>query len=140
MNKKLHRVILLLIASTALPVVSSAKDASGEWMGQLSGPFDSQYTAQYNHVVLNVAGVKLSGAWGPYTVTGTLMGSKLNISLTDVGGKPAGTLSGAMEEDAFSGTGSVVLARRGGGGAAPSPTEVRWNLTRAATPPAMPKT
>ena len=53
MNKKLHRVILVLIAATRVARgFLLAKDASGEWVGQLSGPFDSQYTAQYNHVTL----------------------------------------------------------------------------------------
>jgi len=139
---KMYRVILVLIAAFASPGISMSadQDASGEWVGQLSGPFDSQYTAQYNHVTLNATGPKLTGTWGPYTLTGTVTGSKVDLTLTDSAGKPAGALTGTMVEDAFSGTGSVILDRRARSGSAPSPTEVRWNLTRAATPPAMPKT
>ena len=29
-----------------------AADLSGDWVGQVTGPFDSQYTAQYSHVSL----------------------------------------------------------------------------------------
>jgi acetamidase/formamidase len=64
----------------------------------------------------------------------------MELSLTDTGGKPAGTLSGAQGEDTFSGTGSVVPARRAVGGAAQSPNAVTWKLTRAAAVPAKPKT
>jgi amidase len=139
MNKKLHKAILVLITLVA-PRIAVAKDASGDWLGQLSGPFDSQYTSQYNHVTLNANGAKLTGAWGPYTLAGTLTGSKVDISLTDAGGNPAGALTGEMAEDAFSGTGTVVPARRAGGGAVQPPNEVRWKLTRAGAPPATAKT
>jgi hypothetical protein len=51
MNKKPYAGILALISAFALPQVSAA-DASGDWIGQLTSPFDSEYTAQYNHVTL----------------------------------------------------------------------------------------
>jgi acetamidase/formamidase len=139
MNKMPHFTILLLMV-TALPTIVTAKDATGDWTGQLSGPFDSQYTAQYHHVTLNAAGTKLTGTWGPYKLAGTLTGSKLDMSFTDAGGKPAGTLTGTGADDTFSGTGTVVPARRGGGGTPQPPEEVHWKLTRVSTPPATPKT
>jgi acetamidase/formamidase len=135
--------VILLAATLAVSRLCAAADVSGDWVGQLTGPFDSQYTAQYNHVALKTAGTKVSGMWGAYSLAGTLAGQKLDISLTDASGKPAGTLSGTMAGDSFSGTGSVVPARRAGGGgmgAAQPPGPVTWNLTRAATPPPTPKT
>jgi acetamidase/formamidase len=117
-----------------------AKDAGGDWIGQLSGPFDSEYTAQYHHVTLNASGTKLTGTWGPYKLAGTLTGSKVDITLADAGGKPAGTLTGSGGDDNFSGTGTVVSTRRGGGGASQPPDDVHWKLTRASMPPATAKT
>lgn len=135
--------LLALVAAMAITHVCAAADLSGDWVGQLTGPFDSQYTAQYNHVALKTAGSKLSGTWGTYTLAGTLTGTKADLSLTDSSGKPAGTLTGTLTGEAFSGTGTVVPARRVGAtgmAAAQPPSAVTWNLTRAATPPPAPKT
>ncbi len=134
--------VFALTAAMAITRVCLAADLAGDWVGQLTGPFDSEYTAQYNHVALKADGAKLSGTWGAYTVTGTLAGVKVDMSLTDASGKPAGTLTGAMSGDTFSGTGSVVPVRRGGGGmgVAQPPSAVTWNLTRPPAPPAAPQT
>jgi amidase len=140
MKQKLHIAILVMIAATARPTISVAKEASGDWVGQMLGPFDSQYTAQYHHVTLNANGTKLTGSWGPYKLAGTLTASKADIALTDAAGKPAGTLTGTMTDDAFSGTGTVVPTRRGGGGAPQPPDEVHWTLNRASMLPAAAKT
>lgn len=138
--KKVHIVMLVVLAAAVSPKIAVAKDASGDWIGQLVGTFDSQYTAQYHHVTLSAAGTKFSGTWGPYKLAGTITGAKVDISLVDGAGKPAGTLTGAETEDSFSGTGTVVSARRGGGGAPQPPDEVHWKLTRAVTPPPTAKT
>jgi len=142
MNNKPLIAIPALFAALMFPGTSAAKDVSGDWAGQLTGPFDSQYTAQYNHVILKADGVKLSGTWGSYKLAGTLAGAKVDLSLTDTSGKPAGTLTGAFADDSFSGTGNVVPARRVGSStaAAQPPNAVTWKLTRAAAPPARPKT
>ena len=140
MNKKLNIAILILIAGIAFPWMCAAKDASGDWVGQLTGPFDSQYTAQYDHVTLKADGAKLSGAWGAYRLAGTVTGVKAELTLTDASGKPAGTLTGSAGDDTFSGTGQVAPPRRAGGTATQPPNAVTWKLTRAAAPPAMPKT
>jgi amidase len=127
----------------AITRVCVGASLAGDWVGQLTGPFDSQYTAQYNHVTLEANGTKLSGMWGIYVVSGTLAGTKVDLALTDSSGKPAGTLSGTVAGEVLSGTGSVVPARRGGSGgttAAQPPNAVTWKLTRAATPPPSPKT
>jgi acetamidase/formamidase len=140
MRSNSHYKVLALAAAIAFAHVCLAAGVSGEWVGQLTGPFDSQYTAQYSHVDLKATGAKLSGTWGTYTVAGTLAGSKMDLSLADASGKPAGTLTGAMTGDTFSGTGSVVPARRGGGtGAAQPPNDVAWTLTRPAATPAAPQ-
>jgi acetamidase/formamidase len=145
-------VLLYLLIATMLPTICAAgealareraasSEATGDWTGQFVGPFDSQYTAQYHHVSLNATGMKLTGTWGPYKLAGTLTGSKVDLALTDAGGKPAGTLTGTGADDTFSGTGTVVVpARRGGGGTPQPPDEVHWKLTRVSTPPATPKT
>ena len=141
MNNKLYIAIPALFAAIAFPLTSAAKDVSGDWAGQLTGSFDSPYTAQYNHVMLKADGAKLSGTWGAYKLAGTLAGVKVDLSLTDTSGKAAGTLTGAFADDSFSGTGNVVPPRRAGGGAAVQPPNaVTWKLTRAAAPPATPKT
>jgi acetamidase/formamidase len=137
--------VFTLAAAMAITRLCVAADLTGDWVGQLSGPFDSQYTAQYNHVDLKASGTKLNGMWGAYTLAGTMTGAKVDISLTDASGKPMGTLTGEMSGDGFSGTGSVVPARRLGGGGGgmgmvQPPTEVTWKLTRAATPPSAPHT
>jgi len=132
--------VFMLMAVMAIARLCAAADLSGEWVGQVTGPFDSQYTATYSHVTLKADGAKLSGRWGTYALAGTLTGSKLEIALSEADGKPVGTLTGTLTGDSFSGKGSVVPARRGGGMAAAEPQDVTWNLTRAATPPATPKT
>ncbi len=137
---KRHFNMLALIAALSVSHLCSAADLSGDWVGQITGPFDSQYTAQYSHVTLAADGAKLSGAWGTYSLTGTLTGHKLDITLNDAGGNPAGTLAGTMTGDTFSGTGSVVPARRGGGMPASYMQDVTWNLTRAAKAPLKPQT
>jgi acetamidase/formamidase len=131
--------IFYLLLATMSPAVCVAKDAGGDWIGQLSGPFDSEYTAQYSHVTLNASGTKLTGTWGPYKLAGTLTRSRVDITLADAGGKPAGTLTGTGADDSFSGTGTVVSTRRGGGGAPQPPDDVHWKLNRASTPPATAK-
>lgn len=137
--------VFVLTAALATTRLCAAAGLSGDWVGQVTGPFDSQYTAQYDHVDLKADGDKLSGRWGMYTLAATLMGDKVKISLSDASGKPTGTLTGVKSGDTLSGTGSVVPARRMGGGGggmgmAQPPAEVTWKLTRAATPPAKPQT
>jgi amidase len=136
--KNLKFSVLIFAAAITFPRPSMAADASGDWVGQLTGEFDSPYTAQYNHVALKADGSKLSGIWGDYNLAGTLSGAEVEISLTDAGSKTAGTLTGTYAGGAFSGTGNVIPARRGGGGGAAvqPPNAVRWKLTRPATRPA----
>jgi acetamidase/formamidase len=143
MNKKLNAGVLALVSAFAFPWVSAAADASGDWIGQLTGPFDSEYTAQYNHVTLKAGDDRLSGSWGTYSLAGTVTNGKVSISLTDAAGRPAGTLTGSMSGDSFAGAGSMIAARRPGTTTAappPPPNAVTWELTRVATPPAKPRT
>jgi acetamidase/formamidase len=130
--------MFVLIGAIGISHFSFAADIAGEWVGQMTGPFDSQYTAQYGHVMLKSDGSKVSGTWSSYTVAGTVAGGKANLTLTDSEGKPAGTLTGTMTGDTFSGTGSVTPARRAG--TAQPANDVTWKLTRPAATPSSPKT
>jgi len=128
-----------LTAAMAITRLCFAADLSGDWVGQTTGPFDSQYTAQYKHVILKADGAKLSGTWGADMLSGTVTGSKAELTLTDATGKQSGTLTGTLHGEEFSGKGSVVPVRRNAGGSmAPvqPPVEVTWKLTRAVKPPA----
>jgi len=119
----------------------SAANPGGDWVGQITGPFDSQYTAQYSHVLLKTEGTKVSGEWGLYALEGTLQGSKVELTLTDAEGKVAGQLHGTLSGETFSGTGSVTPPRRAGGtGPSQPPNDVTWKLTQAAKAPSSPKT
>ena len=137
---KYHFKMLALIAVLTVSSICGATDPSGDWIGQITGPFDSQYTAQYNHVTLKEVDSKLSGKWGPYSFAGSLTGDKVSITLTETSGKEAGTLSGTFDAGILSGSGKVTPPRRGGMGMAPAPNDVTWKLTPAATPPASPHT
>jgi acetamidase/formamidase len=140
MGNRCHRRALLFVAITAIAHTASAADFSGEWVGQITGPFDSQYTAQYNHVMLKTTGGKVSGTWGTYSVTGTILGKKIDLLLADADGAPAGELAGDAVGNAFDGKGTVVPARRAGGmGMTQPPQDVTWKLTRPAAPPATPQ-
>jgi acetamidase/formamidase len=116
-----------------------AQSFSGDWVGQLIGPFDSQYTAQYNHVNLKSDGTKVSGKWGSYLLEGSQSGSNIEMSLSDASGKPVGTLSGVMGEGSLTGKGTVAMQRRSAGPPLPA-AEVSWKLTRAAVSPTSPRT
>lgn len=136
---------LALAAAIVMTHTAFAADVSGEWVGRITGPFDSQYTAQYSHVMLKSAAGKISGTWGTYAVTGTLDGDKLNLALADASGAHAGTLTGSAAGETFDGKGSVVPARRvsaatGTMSAAQPPQDVTWQLTRPAAPPSTPQT
>lgn len=116
----------------------SGQGLSGEWVGQLTGPFDSQYTAQYNHVIVKSSGTRLSGAWGIYVIDGNQRGAAIDISLLDQSGKAVGVLLGNVTEGGVSGSGKVTPQRRFGG-PAPPPTDVTWKLTRTPQSPATSK-
>jgi hypothetical protein len=45
-----HFKVFALITAMTMSRLCGAADLSGDWVGQLTGPFDTQYTAQYNHV------------------------------------------------------------------------------------------
>jgi acetamidase/formamidase len=127
-----------IVASFAAGAFGQTRDPGGDWVGEFLGPFDSAYTAQYSHVTLKANGSVLTGAWGDYSLTGTIAANRIEIALADAAGKPAGKLSGSATGDSFSGKGSVTPLARAGAAAQP-PNDFTWTLTRAATPPAKPK-
>lgn len=137
---KRYAKALALMAAFTLPHICGAADLNGDWVGQITGPFDSQYTAQFDHVTLKDTDSKLSGNWGTYTLSGSITGNEISIVLTDASGKAAGTLNGVLDSGAFSGSGKVVPPRRGSMSAAPPANDVSWKLARAAAPPASPHT
>lgn len=132
----------VLVTAMFITFRCHAADLSGDWIGQITGPFDSQYTAQYSHVTLKADGPNLSGKWGTYTLTGTFKEGQVHLSLGDPNIGPIGTLSGSPTKNDVYGTGSVIPARRGlaGMGVQQPPNDVTWKLTRAATPPSKPTT
>jgi acetamidase/formamidase len=132
--------ILVIIASAILAPLCRAADLAGEWVGQITGPFDSQSTAQYNHVTLKVDGARLEGMWGNYHLTGSATGADLTFSLVDNDGKPAGELSGKLTGEGLSGVGNLIPPRRQPGAPAQPANTVTWKLSRPATPPASSKT
>jgi acetamidase/formamidase len=131
-----------MAAIIVISPLCGASDLSGDWTGQLTGPFDTQYTAQYNHVTIESSGSKLSGKWGSYEFTGSITGEQVEISLMFEPGQPAGSLRGILSGDSFSGIGRVAPPRRvaGNGSATQQPTDVSWKLTRTAKPPGDSKT
>jgi len=124
--------------------LAMAADVSGEWVAKVATPGEPQYA----HVSLQVLGDKVSGSWGSSKVEGTLAGDKLELSLTDEDGKPAGKLSATLIGASFTGTGTMAMRNRfgagggfGGGGGSRGAAEatVSWTLDRAVTPPVKPR-
>jgi amidase len=140
MHRRLFAAALFLV-TLAFPQICAAADLTGDWVGQLTGQFDSPFTAQYSHVSLKAAGTRLTGTWGTNTFAGTLTGTTVSLTLTNSAGKPAGTLTGGLAGDTLTGIGLVTPEPRPGATGAPQPpSTVAWKLSRAATPPPAPKT
>jgi amidase len=133
--------LLALFAAMALSRSCGAMDPSGEWVGQIAGPFDSQYTAQYSHVVITADGNNLTGIWGSYQFTGAIHGDEITVALTE-SGNSSGSLHGKLSGEEFSGTGKILPQRRFGtsGSAVSKEAEIAWKLTRAPKPPASART
>ena len=114
--------------------LSHAADVSGDWIAEMSA---KNIEPQYARVKLNVAGNSVTGAWNQLTVTGTVNGDRLNLSLQRGGGS-AGTFAATANGGGFSGEGRMTLGGRGGGGGAEAAVSLK--LTRPPTPPAAPRT
>ena len=135
----MHRFLtsLFLVAALVAPRPSSAAGLSGAYIAAFTtGPTAE---TQYARVSLTTDGTKVSGTWGDRTIAGTLVGTKVELTLSD-GTGPAGSLSGTMNGTAATGSGSITPVTRGGfGGGTPQPSAITWSLTPY-TPPATPKT
>ena len=124
----------------AVLLVARATFAAG-----LSGSYIAEITPgptaekQYARVTLNTVGTTISGTWGDRAITGSLKGTRLEISLSDASGA-AGTLIGNVNGSSASGSGTLRPAARTGGGvgATAQPTSITWTLTPY-TPPTAPK-
>lgn len=138
--------IAVLAGVVALTRLGVSADISGNWVAEVA----TQGGPQYSRVSLKTDGDKLSGMWGDSNLSGTLTGSKLDVTLTDAQGNPAGTLSGTLAGDVFSGSGTIIGGRgaRGGGGMGGGgmagggrggrgggPAQISWTLVRAPIPP-----
>jgi amidase len=133
----------IVVTAALVPCVGRA-EVAGKWVAELTSP--TLLEPAYIRVELARTGEAVSGTWGTETVKGTLKGSAVSLSLTDGGGRDAGTLTGKIEGDAGSGEGKMAgVGRRGGrggtgaGGRALVLQEVAWKLTRELTPPAKPR-
>lgn len=112
-----------------------AADLSGAFIAEITtGPTAEK---QYARVTLKTAGTTISGTWGDRAITGSLNGTRLDVTLSDASGS-AGTLTGTVNGMAASGSGTLRPAMRAGG-AATLPASITWTLTPY-TPPAAPKT
>ena len=121
---------LLLGTRTAL-----AAELSGNYIAEMTaGPTAEKV---YARVTIKVDGTIVSGLWGDRTITGSLTGTRLELTLSDATG-PAGTVTGSVNGTAAAGSGMLKpFAGRGGAGGAPA--AITWTLTPY-TPPAAPKT
>lgn len=113
-----------------------AADLSGNWIAQIA----TQGEPQYTRVSLKVDGNTLSGMWGESKIDGTLTGARLDIKLSDAEGNLAGTLTGMLAGDTFTGTGVISAGRGGRGGGRAGGGPVNFTLARPAIPPATPRT
>jgi acetamidase/formamidase len=127
----------IVLASCGL---AAAATVTGDWVAEIPS---AQGEPQLAHVVLKIAGTKVTGTWGASTVEGTLSGDKVDAKLIDAEGKEAGSFSGTMAGDKVTGTGTFPAPRGRGGfgggraGAPPAPTT--FTLTRAAAAPSSPR-
>jgi len=121
---------LLLGTRTAL-----AAELSGNYIAEMTaGPTAEKV---YARVTIKVDGTIVSGLWGDRTITGSLKGTRLELTLSDATG-PAGTVTGSVNGTAAAGSGMLKpFAGRGGAGGAPA--AITWTLTPY-TPPSAPKT
>ena len=130
---------------TALFLCAVLLPARTTFAAGLSGAFVAEITTtptaekQYARVTLNTVGTTISGTWGDRAITGSLNGTRLEISLSDASGA-AGTLIGTINGSSASGSGTLKPAARTGGGVGVTPqlTSVTWTLTPY-TPPSAPK-
>lgn len=119
--------------------------ASTSFAAGLSGAYIAEFTTgptaekQYARVSMKTDGTTVIGTWGERTVSGTVSGSRVELTLADASG-PAGTLTGTMNGSGVSGSGTIKPATRGGfGGGAPQNAAITFTLTPY-TPPSAPKT
>jgi acetamidase/formamidase len=138
----LLRWFATIVVTAALVPGVGRGEVAGKWVAELTSP--ALLEPAYIRVVLARTGDAVSGAWGTDTVKGTVKGSTVVLTLTDTGGRDAGTLSGNIEGDSGAGKGTMAgIGRRGGRGGAgsntPLPQEVAWKLTRELAPPAKPR-
>lgn len=133
--------LFAVLTAMALSRSCDAMDPTGEWVGQIVGPFDSQYTAQYSHVTITADGDNLKGNWGNYQLTGAIHGNEIIFALAE-SGRNAGSFHGMLSAEEFSGTGNVLPQRRFGsfGNATSKETEITWKLTRAPKTPTSART
>lgn len=138
--------IAALAGAIALSQLCMAADISGNWVAKIA----AQGEPQYARVSLTNDGGKLSGMWGDLKVAGTIAGDKLDLTLADAENKPAGSLTGTLNGDEVTGTGTItapLTARFGRGGMGGmgamrnrSFGETSFTLVRPAVAPAKPRT
>jgi amidase len=143
-----HAARLALLAGIlTLSQLAAAADLSGKWIATIS----TQREPEYAHVTLQDDNGKLTGAWGDSKLSGTVTGDKVELSLAGDSGDSEGSLTGTLDGDAISGTGTLSIPRGGrggmgggfggggfggrGGGGGP----IEFTLSRAPVPPATPR-
>ncbi len=154
-GKRMKASMLAALLALGTAQICTAADISGNWVAKIGG---GQGEPQYTRVLLTVAGDKVSGMWGEAKIDGTLADGKLNLTLADAQGAPAGKLDGMVSGDTIGGTGTIFGGRGGraggfGGGGGMRPGggmgggrggmggggTVSFTLARPVTPPASPR-
>src|SRR6476659_2623936 len=100
------RIVTALFLGVALLLARTtfAAGLSGAFVAEITtGPTAEQ---QYARVPLNTVGTTISGTWGDRAITGSLNGTRLELSLSDASGA-AGTLIGTINGTAASGSGTL---------------------------------
>jgi acetamidase/formamidase len=115
---------ILFAAATLLP----ATDIQGDWIAQLSAKGAEPAFAR---VKLRVEGSSISGTWNQLTVSGTISGDRVSLSLLR-NGAPSGSLSMTANGTEFAGEGRVSGGGRGRGN---QESAAAIKLTRPASPP-----
>ena len=145
--KKHSMKIVLILGVLAAGKICAGADLSGKWIAEIA----TQRQPEYMRVSLIDDGGKLSGTWGELKLIGDLDGDKIDFSLSDDSGAPAGTLKGTLSGDSISGAGSITAPRGGrrgalafgmGGGFAArgeAGGQVEFTLSRALVSPAAPR-
>src|SRR5215471_18716049 len=100
----MRRIVFVLIALTMNVLSAPAVDVAGRWIAEVTSP--GLLEPAYAHVTLAQTGDTVSGTWSTNTIKGSLKGTDLKLDVTDNEGNQAGSMTGKLAGDAFTGSGT----------------------------------